>query len=87
MSKDYVHGVRMSGGGAGHVQEVFLGDWYVCGVSVGMYTHRSPDMGPGIPTPWVLTPSGGHHNTYSWQTGGTHPTGMLSCFERYFTEM
>ena len=28
----------------------------------------------------VLTPSGGHRNTYGWQAGGTHPTEMLSCF-------
>ena len=28
--------------------------------------------------PPVLTSSGGHRNTYSWQVGGTHPTGMLS---------
>ena len=26
----------------------------------------------------VLTSSGGHQNTYVWQAGGTHPTGMLS---------
>ena len=29
--------------------------------------------------PPALTPSGGHQNTYGWQAGGTHPTGMLSC--------
>ena len=29
--------------------------------------------------PLVLTPSGGHQNTYGWQVGGMHPTGMLSC--------
>ena len=23
--------------------------------------------------------SGGRRNTYGWQVGGTHPTGMLSC--------
>ena len=28
----------------------------------------------------VLIPSGGHHNTYSWQAGGMHPIGMLSCY-------
>ena len=28
----------------------------------------------------VLTPSGGHRNTYGWQAGGTHPTEMLSWF-------
>ena len=28
----------------------------------------------------VLTPSGGHHNTYGWKVASTHPTGMLSCF-------
>ena len=28
--------------------------------------------------PVVLT-SGSHWSTYSWQAGGTHPTGMLSC--------
>ena len=31
----------------------------------------------------VLTSSGGHQNTYGWQAGGTHPTGMLSCFSYY----
>ena len=35
------------------------------------------DIGSGIPP--VLTPSSSHHNTYCWQAGGTHPTGMLSC--------
>ena len=27
----------------------------------------------------VLTPSREYQNMYSWQTGSTHPTGMLSC--------
>ena len=27
----------------------------------------------------LLVTSGGHQSTYSWQVGGTHPTGMLSC--------
>ena len=40
---------------------------------VGGYT-----MGPEINSP-VLTPSGGHQNTYGWQADGTHPTGMFSC--------
>ena len=30
--------------------------------------------------PPVLTPSGDHHNKSGWQAGGTHPTGMRSCF-------
>ena len=29
----------------------------------------------------VLTPSGGHRNTYGWQASGTLPTGMLSCYQ------
>ena len=29
-----------------------------------------------LPLP-ILTSSGGHRNTYGWQVGGTHPTGML----------
>ena len=29
--------------------------------------------------PQVLTPSGGHQNTYSLQAGGRYPTRMLSC--------
>ena len=33
--------------------------------------------------PPVLTSSGGHWNTYSWQAGGMHPTGMLSCYNCY----
>ena len=40
------------------------------------YPHP-PDMGPGYLPP-VLTPSGSHRNTYSWQAGSMHPTGMLS---------
>ena len=31
------------------------------------------------PPPPVLT-SGGHRSKYGFQAGGTHPTGMLSCF-------
>ena len=27
----------------------------------------------------LSTISGGRRNTYGWQAGGTHPTGMLSC--------
>ena len=26
-----------------------------------------------------MTRNGGHHNMYSWQVGGTHPTEMLCC--------
>ena len=29
----------------------------------------------------LSTISGGHRKTYGWQAGGTHPTGMLSCFD------
>ena len=32
--------------------------------------------------PTVVTPSGGHRNTYGWQAGSTHPTGMLSYLRR-----
>ena len=38
----------------------------------------------GLHLPTVLTSSGGHQNTYSWQAGGTHPTGMPSCFMAAF---
>ena len=37
---------------------------------------------PLTPSPLVLT-SGGHQSTYSWQAGGTHPTGMLSSSIKY----
>ena len=37
--------------------------------------HRTWDTHP-----LMLTPSGGQNNTYSWQVGGMHPTGMLSGF-------
>ena len=30
----------------------------------------------------VVTPNGDHRNTYGWQAGSTHPTGMLSCLRR-----
>ena len=29
----------------------------------------------------LSTISGGRRNTYGWQAGGTHPTGMLSCYK------
>ena len=32
----------------------------------------------------VLISSSDHQNTYSWQAGGTHLTGMLSCLTREF---
>ena len=32
----------------------------------------------------LSTISGGRRNTYGWQGGGTHPTGMLSCISMYF---
>ena len=44
-------------------------------------THTlSPEHGTcdTLPLP-VLTPSGGHCNTYGCQVGGTHSTRMLSC--------
>ena len=49
------------------------GDGYVQGEGGG---YSRPY---GIP-PLLLTPSGGHQNTHGWQVGGTHPTGMLSCY-------
>ena len=80
----YTTGVGMSRGysGCGYVR----GRWsrYVQGVGIpegvgrGGYVYPPPDMGPGIPIP---PPCGGHHNTYSWQVGGTHSTGMLSCIQ------
>ena len=43
-----------------------------------------PNTGHGNSPPppridFLLVTSGGHQSTYSWQVGGTHPTGMLSC--------
>ena len=66
---EYIQGVGMSWGG--YVQgEYVLGGGY-----------STPDIKPGIPTPSVLTPSGGHQNTCGWQACGIHPTGMLSCYD------
>ena len=31
----------------------------------------------------LSTISGGRRNTYGWQAGGTHPTGMLSCCTKF----
>ena len=39
-------------------------------------THDALDH--TVHAPQVLT-SGGHQSMYSWQAGGTHPTGMCSC--------
>ena len=52
---------------------------------VGGYVYP-PDMGPGIPT-LVLTHSCGHHNMYGWQTDGTHPTGMQSCYKCCYSNL
>ena len=35
------------------------------------------------PPPLILTPSGAHQNTYCWQVGSTHHTGMLSCWLKF----
>ena len=40
---------------------------------------RTSDLGTILPLP-VLTSSGGHRNTYVWQAGGMHLTGMVSCY-------
>ena len=34
--------------------------------------------------PMVLPSNGGHQNMYSWQAGGTHATGMLSCLSYFW---
>ena len=47
-------------------------------------THSSAHGTYTLPHP-VLTSGGGHRNTHVWQAGGTHITGMLSCF-RIFGE-
>ena len=70
-------------GGGEYVQGVGISGGRVCpGVSMfwGVGTHP-PDMKPGISTPSVLTPSGGHQNTCRWQECGMHTTGMLSCYD------
>ena len=42
--------------------------------------HTPPLLVHSPPSPQLQTASGDHQNTYSWQAGSTHPTGMLSCF-------
>ena len=42
-----------------------------------------PTPPPPPPQP-VLTSGDGHQNTYGWQAGGTHPTGVVSC-SKYFS--
>ena len=37
--------------------------------------------GVGGTHPLPLTSSGGHQDMYGWQSGGTHPAGMLSCLK------
>ena len=51
---------------------------YTRGVDIGrVYIPIPLDMGPAIPTvPPVVTPSDGHHNTYSWQAVRM----LLECF-------
>ena len=49
---------------------------------VGSRVSRSLDWSHGrIPPGHGYHPHGGdHRNTYGWQAGGTHPTGMLFCY-------
>ena len=35
------------------------------------------------PTPPLLTPGGGHQNTYGWKVSSIHPTGMPLCVNFY----
>ena len=71
----YVQGVRGMSRESGYVCRYVFG-WV--GMSKGMGIPW--DIPRGYTPPLVLTPSGGHQNTYGWQVDGTHPTGMLYCF-------
>ena len=55
--------------------------WVCPGGREGEYVQRVVGVvyprSDGIPPP-VLTPSGSHQNTFSWQAGCMHPTGILS---------
>ena len=44
------------------------------------YVYPPPRPGTWNTHAPILTPSGSHHNTNIWQVGGTHPTGMFSCW-------
>ena len=64
-------------------------------VPPGRYTHRRrytpgqvhtplAGMPPGRNIPWTGTPHTTVHLGYGQQSGGTHPTGMHSCFDFLF---
>ena len=42
--------------------------------------HWTPVQICSFEDPFSVLASGGHQSTYSWQVGGTHPTGMHFCF-------
>ena len=59
----------------------------ICCAATAGVTNKNKSGGVGIPEgvgTWdtyaspVLTPSGGHQNTYGWQASGSHSIGMLS---------
>ena len=47
------------------------------------HPHHRPYYSNPHPLP-LLTPSGGHQNTYGLQVGGTHRTWMLSCWYKWY---
>ena len=73
-----VVGIPEGGGGYTRGQVYQIGVGIAEGRGGSMYTTPL-DLGYPPYTPLALTPSAGHQNTYGWQAGGTHPTGMLSC--------
>ena len=49
---------------------MYGGGGWDTGAGAGILEGQGMCTSPPIPT---------HHNTYSWQADGTHPTGMFSC--------
>ena len=85
------HQVSLAGGGYVQTEGEYVqgsgGMFMVDGLSGGDMSRVESELCPGVGgytmgpeiNPPVLTPSGGHQNTYGWQADGTHPTGMFSC--------
>ena len=55
--------------------------WHLVVITGNLFKLVHLRIYPLTPPPpqLVPTPSGGHRNTYGWQAGGTHHTGMYSC--------
>ena len=62
--------------GVADVPGVAIPEGVGMGIPEGQGDCVHPPPGNGT---WDIHPHTGHHHTYGWKVGGSHPTGILSC--------